>query len=185
MKYILLLLITSPIALFAQSQQPVSKIDLRLGTGTSFLGTGDLQTIMLENELNIKLNQYFTLSEGISFGKSDDGIKQQASFFQFNSNVYFSPFKNGNKNDLRIGTGLSLHAIQDLRQSFAVYKNQELVYSEYTFEKWNTIGLNLIIEHAYTLNDKIIIGLKLFTQPYFNGDINSGILLKVGHKIKN
>jgi hypothetical protein len=33
------------------------------------------------------------------------------------------------------------------------------------------------------LTNRVLIGLELFSQPYFNGDINSGLLFKLGLKI--
>lgn len=167
----------------AYAQETNPEYDLRFGVGTSLLGTGDMRTIMFENELNIKLNNYFTLGEGLGFAKSNYGVFEQASFIQLNSNIYISPFRNNRKNDFRLGTGLSWYSVSDVYQSSATYQNGQLVDSKHVFDKRNSIGFNLIIEHTYHVSENLLAGLKLFTQPYQNGDINSGILLRFGLEI--
>jgi len=185
MKNLALIGIALLISLTGNAQEIKSRMDLRLGIGTSLLGTGDMRTIMFENEVNMKLNSYFSLSGGIGYAKSDYGVFEQASFVQLNANIYISPFKNSRRNDFRIGTGPSWYSISDVYQSSASYKNGQLIDSEYEFDKRSSIGFNLIIENTYLIKEKYLLGLKLFTQPYQNGDINSGILIKWGIKIYN
>jgi hypothetical protein len=60
--------------------------------------------------------------------------------------------------------------------------NGTLLYNEYQFENRNLIGMNIILEDTYSITERLILGLKVFTQPYI-GNINSGILLKIGVKI--
>jgi hypothetical protein len=91
--------------------------------------------------------------------------------------------KNNRRFDFRIGTGLSYYGISDAYEQSAYYENGVLVDLDYSFDKRKSFGYNIIIENSYLLNNRILIGLKLFTQPYFNGDINTGILLKLGLKI--
>ena len=183
MKQLILILIAILIGLNGYAQDVESKYDLKLGIGTSLLGTGDMQTIMFENEINFKLNKYFTLGEGLSFAKSGFSVLEQASFIQLNSNIYISPFKNNRQNDFRFGAGLSWYSISDFYQSSTVYIDEGLLDSEYEFSKRNSLGLNIIIENTYSISEKFLVGLKFFTQPYKNGDINSGLLLKVGLEI--
>jgi len=183
MKKLALIIIAVLIWTTGNAQETESRIDFRFGVGTSLLGTGDMQTIMFENEANIKWNRYFTLGAGLGYAKSDDGVFEQASFIQLNTNVYISPFKNSRKNDFRVGTGLSWYSVSDVYQSSATYQNGQLIDSEYVFDKRSSIGFNIIIENTYSIGEKFLLGLKLFTQPYQNGDINSGIMLKFGIKI--
>ena len=88
------------------------------------------------------------------------------------------------KNDIRIGAGLSLI---DVSYAAAVSKsydsNGNLTGTNYEFYKRDSFGINFILENSYDISHKFLIGLKLFTQPYFNGDINSGILLKTGLRL--
>jgi hypothetical protein len=183
MKKLTLIIIAVLIWTTGNTQETESRIDFRFGVGTSLLGTGDMQTIIFENEANFKLNRYFTLGAGLAYAKSDDGVFEQASFIQLNTNVYISPFKNSSKNEFRVGTGLSWYSVSDVYQSSATYQNGQLIDSEYEFDKRSSIGFNIIIENTYSIKEKYLLGLKLFTQPYQNGDINSGIMLKFGIKI--
>jgi len=38
----------------------------------------------------------------------------------------------------------------------------------------------MVLENTYVINWKYLLGIKLFIQPYLNGDINSGIMAKFG-----
>lgn len=183
MKNLALVAIAVLISLTGNAQDFKSRIDLRLGIGTSLLGTGDMQTIMLENEVNMKLNSYFTFGGELGFGKSDYGVFEHASFIQLNANIFLSPFKNKGRNDFRIGTGPSWYSVSDAYRSSAHYQNGQPVDEDYKFDTRSSIGFNVIIENSYSITERYLLGLKLFTQPYQNGDINTGILLKFGIKL--
>jgi hypothetical protein len=164
-------------------QENVNRLDLRLGTGISLLGSGDMRTFNYENELNLKLNQYFTGSASINLGRSNTGVSVTASFVQGNANIFISPFRNIKRFDFRIGTGLSYYNISDAYEISSQYTNGVLINVDYEFDKRNSFGYNIIIENSYMLTNKFLLGLKLFTQPYSNGDINSGVMLKFGLKL--
>ena len=165
------------------AQENNNKLDLRLGTGVSLLGSGDMTTFNYENELNLRLNQYFTSSISINFGRSNNGVSKTASFVQGNINIFVSPFKNIKRFDFRLGTGLTYYNISYVYESSRQYENGILVDVDYEFDNHKALGFNIIIENTYLLTDKFLVGVKLFTQPYINGDINSGIMLKFGLKI--
>ncbi len=171
------------ISIQAIGQENASKLDLRLGTGISLLGSGDLITFNYENELNLKLNQYFTSGISINLGQSNHGVSKTASFVQGNMNVYFSPFKNTKRFDFRIGTGLTYYSISDVYKLSEYWENGVLVNTAYEFDERSSLGFNVIIESSYLLTDRLLLGLKLFTQPYINGDINSGWMVKLGLQI--
>jgi len=164
-------------------QENTKKIDFRLGAGISLLGTGDMLTFNYENELNLKLNHYFTSSLSLNLGKSINDNYSTSSFVQGNLNVFISPFKNSKRNDFRVGTGLTYYKISETYYTSAQYENGVLVDIQYNLENRRSYGFNVIIEDTYLLTDKFLIGLKLFTQPYYNGDINSGAMLKFGMRI--
>lgn len=166
-----------------KAQSTGSKFDVRLGVGTSLLGTLDMMTTMIENELNLRINNHVTTSGSLGFAKSDYGVGEIASFIQLNSNIYLSPFKNTRRHDFRIGTGISWYSVSDVYQSYSVHQNNVLVYSEYEFENRKSFGFSFILENTYRFKGKYLIGVKLMTQPYLNGDINSGVLIKTGIKI--
>lgn len=166
-----------------QAQEIDSRLDLRSGIGGSFLGSGDMRAIMLENEANLKLNRYFALSGGLGFGMSNDGALDQASFLQLNANVYISPFRNTGRNDFRLGTGLSWYTVSESYNALSISHTGEIVDSEFRSGQRNAIGVNVILENTYSVTERLLVGLKAFTQPYQNGDINSGVLLKFGVKL--
>lgn len=172
-----------------QAQESSQNIDFRVGTGISLLGTGDMQTTVFENELNYKINNYIAGGSSINFGNSDaNGAQKNASFVQGNLNLFFSPFKNNSKNDFRLGAGISYYKINEASEVYCLYNEdptndslQQLIVYNHNARK--SLGFNLIIEDSYTIKDKFILGAKLYTQPYQNGDINSGFMLKTGLKI--
>ena len=164
-------------------QEKTDNLDFRLGAGVSLLGTGDITTFNYENEINYKLNPYFTSSASLNFGRSSQGVSKIASLVQGNINIYFSTFKNNKRFDFRVGTGLTFYNISDARQTGNFLVNGVLADEDYEFRKRNSFGYSFIIENSYLLTDRLFVGLKLFTQPYFNGDINSGLLFKLGFKI--
>ena len=62
-KLIFILSVTLSLTLF--SQENSSKFDFRIGAGSSFMGSGDMTTTAFENELNYRVNNYFTISPSI------------------------------------------------------------------------------------------------------------------------
>lgn len=164
-------------------QERDSKVDLRFGTGLSILGSGDMITCNFENEVNYKLNRFLSASLSLNVGRSNMGVYETASFTQGNINAYFSPLGNNRRNDFRIGAGFTYYAISDAYMESAEYQGDELVDIDYVFRNRNSHGLNIVVENTFALSSRFLIGVKLFTQPYSNGDINSGILLKFGVKI--
>jgi len=178
-KYTLFWIILICASVSTQAQET----DLRFGVGGSLLGTGDMRAIMLENEANLKLNRYFALSGGLGLGTSNDGAFDQASFLQLNANVYVSPFRNTGRNDFRLGTGLSWYTVSESYNALSISHTGEIVDSKLQSDQRNALGFSLIIENTYSVTERLLVGLKAFTQPYQNGDINSGILLKFGVKL--
>ena len=167
----------------AKGQEKTSKFDFRIGSGVSILGTGDMITLVYENELNYKLNNYLTSSISINLGRSNYGVFETSSFTQGNLNIYLSPFKNNKRTDFRVGTGLTEYSVSDAYIYQQTFRNGKLIYTEYQIETRSTYGLNFVIERSSLITDKLLVGVKLYTQPYFNGDINTGILVKMGFKI--
>ena len=179
---LLFLFLLFSIPLYAQEER--SKFDLRFGIGNSLLGSGDIITTTLENEVNYKLNRYFTTAFSLNFGRSSYDALNTASYTQGNLNIYLSPFKNSRRNDFRIGAGLSYYKVSDALIQLANYDRQgNLVQANYLLEVRDSFGGNIILEDTHTIKERFLVGLKLFIQPYLNGDINSGVLLKIGVKL--
>lgn len=179
MKKQFVIFIMLALASSAFAQQTPSKFELKLGLGTSLLGTGDMQTILMENELNYTLNQYFTSSASINFAKSNRGSYESSSYVQGNVNLFFSPFKNTGSHDLRLGTGLSYYSVSDTWQSQVFQDNGEWV-EHYGFQDRGAWGANGILEYGYAITDKLSLGAKAFLQVFGNQDINTGVMFKLG-----
>ena len=164
------------------AQDKTPEIDFRIGLGSSILGSGDLITTMVENEFNLKFNKYFAGSISLVFGSSKAPTRG-AAFWQGNGNLFISPFKNNQVFDLRFGGGFTAYTIEDYYRSYAEWRDGILVATEYTFRRRSAGGFNIIIETSTNISKKTLLGVKLFTQPYSNGDINSGVLFKLGRKL--
>jgi hypothetical protein len=164
----------------AFGQENVRKVDVRLGAGLSLLGSGDMVTFNYENELNVKLNKYFSASASINLGRSNKGVYETASFTQGNLNVFLSPFKNTRRFDFRFGPGFTYYNVSDAYMSSQIWEGGVPVQTNYRFENRNSYGYNLTIEGSFLITERFLIGVKFFTQPYHNGDINSGGMLKLG-----
>jgi len=177
--FLLTILAFSTIAVFGQKE--TKKLDVRVGSGVSLLGSGDVIAYNYETELNYLLNNYISSSLSIDFGGRNMEENVYSNFIQANVNLFVHPFRNNRIVDLRIGTGLSYLNISDSFMSSAHYVDGVLVDVNYRAEQRKSWGVNIIIENTYRLSDQILIGVKLFSQPYFNGDINSGALLKLGY----
>ncbi len=112
------------------------------------------------------------------------GVFETASYLQGNLNLFISPFKNTRRNDSRVGTGVSFYNVSDARLLSSRHDaSGDLIEAEYGFDERNSYGYNIILEDTYSFTNKFLVGFKLFSQSYFNGDINSGILLKFGVRI--
>ncbi|MCF8232661.1 MAG: hypothetical protein K9J27_10770 [Bacteroidales bacterium] len=177
-KILVIILFISSLHVIAQQEN--SNVNLRFGSGLSLLGTGDMITLNVENEVNYIMSQIFTGSASLNYGRSTYGVYEAASFFQGNLNFFLAPFGNTTRNVFRIGTGLSYYSVTDVRKNTLVCGVGQTPEEVISYETRNAFGYNVIIENTYAISDRFLIGLKLFTQPYFNGDINSGVLLKGG-----
>lgn len=180
-KYLITILLT--ISVFIAAQNSTSKFDIRLGSGISFLSSGDMTTSIYENELNYKLNPYLSNSLAIDFGRSNRGVYENVSLFQANFNGFISPFKNNLRNDFRIGVGLSFIDISKVYLQSTEFVNDQLVRQVFLIDMKNGLGVNLILENTFMINKRFFVGIKLFSQHYFKINTNSGVMLKCGMKI--
>jgi len=177
--FIFLALSFNPFNLSAQNNE--QDFDVRFGISRTILGTGDMSTLGFDTELNYRINPYLTASTSVGYGKSTGGIFLTTSYLQGNFNVFVSPLKNIKINDFRVGTGLSVMSVSDVYIGMIFTDGFQREIIEY--DDRTTVGFNIMIENTYAINDKYLIGAKIFTQPYLNGDINSGILIKFGVRI--
>ena len=162
------------------AQENLSRVDVKLNMGMTRLGTGDMNVFHIENEISYRLNDWFSTSASLAYGKSDAGVSLTSSYYQLNANLFLSPFRNTGRHNFKIGGGLSGMNISEVRISSYATLPDGQVDIDHTYSNWNAGGFNIIIEHEYRFMDRYLIGGKLFTQPYTTGDINSGLLLKLG-----
>ena len=173
--FLLLLLLGGALA----TAQP-ARLDLRLGVGPALLGTGDMAALVLENEVNYRLSPYLSTSASLGYGRSNQGFFETTSFLQGNVNFFVSPFRNDRTYDLRIGGGLSAYGVTDTYISRVEYELGGISDIDHVVDRRRTAGANVIVENTFALGPQWRLGLKLFTQIYRNGDIQSGALLKLG-----
>lgn len=174
-KIIILIFITCSVSVFAQNRS------LQLGLGASFLGTGDFYTGLFEAEVGYKLNPYISSAFGLNsaLGYRGNEIKERVTYQQGNANVFISPFRNDKRVNFKLGSGVSVNFVQEKRINWLSSNTNNMFY----YESRIAVGLNMIVESSIAINENMFIGLKGFIQPYINGDINSGILVKIGTTI--
>jgi len=178
----LALFITCSTSLLAQDiHRETAKRDFRMGTGLSLLGTGDLWAIQVESEVNYKLLPHMAVAGAVTLGSSPFLSEESTTFVQLNANGFLSPFRNDRFIDFRVGGGLSYYVINEMRSRDVWYYDSDILYrfSETSVLR-HALGANIIIETTLQLTENLLLGAKAFTQPYLNGDINTGVMGKIG-----
>lgn len=174
-----------------QAQNKSSKIDIRIGAG--IIPSSSLNAPhVIQNEINYKLNNYLTVSAGLSFGKNEGGNYSE-SYQQWNLNGFFSPLKNNKKHDIRIGGGLSSMSytsitadgyIRTNNQTTTsinnVFGNDDIAIIGETKSAKNLLGYNSIIEYNYKLNSRFLTGIVYQLQNFPDGRYRDLYLLKIG-----
>jgi hypothetical protein len=163
----------------AQSKD-MSSVDVKLGIGASFLGTGDMLVGKVEAELSKKWNRIISNSISLNLGYGDsklyDKFNQQKTFItHLDANLFVSPFGNHRLYNFKLGTGLSLMYVSDN------YPTRYIWYGPPA--RRASIGGNMIVEQEITIAKRNLFGLKAMIQPYLNGDIATSVMLKIGRKL--
>ena len=160
--------------------QTLPRHEFRLGFGPSLLGTGDMRCLAIENEYNYRLNSYFKIAAAVQLGSSENGVFIHSNFRQAGLNLYLSPSKNNGKGDFRIGTGLNYYRVYNVFASSTTSVNG-VVVDETIVRGWEkSAGAAIQMEYSRMVTSALSLGLKAYSNPYFNGDIQSGILLRAG-----
>jgi hypothetical protein len=159
-----------------------STVDVKLGVGASFLGSGDLLVGKLEGELTKKWNRFLSNSVALNFGYGDDNWYsdypwQRTFTTHLDGNVFLSPFGNHHRYNLKLGTGLSLMYVADS------YLVGDRGFQGRRPDRRASIGYSLIVEQEIAVGERGVFGLKTMIQPYLNGDIATSVMLKVGRKL--
>ena len=155
------------------AQQDYSnKFDFKFGTGIGFMGWGDLLAVCFENELNYKINDYFTTSVGLGYGRNIGNgnyvFEQHNDYLLGSLNGFISPFRNNRRNNFRIGGGYT-YLNQATSYIAAIY---HFPYEDirYVKDSYSAHCFNVIVEDEYRITTRLMIGAKLF----YTGDIKDG-----------
>ncbi len=177
-KFLVFLILSISLNLSAQQNQ---KQSISFGTGISYTGSGDITYANFELEGAYKLNIFFSSSASYTFGKRNDigGWYKDFKAQALNVNLFYSPFENTKKNDLKVGGGVSY---ADFNTSYWQTFSGG-IYSDLIEEKSKTLGFNFIFENAYLLSKSVILVGKLQGQSYSNGDIIWSAFIKLGFYI--
>lgn len=168
--------------MFAQTTE--NKTWLRLGSGVSLLGTGDLKIHHFDMELHYKFNRFLAVNSSFTYGYGFNNYSSPVTnMHKGNLNFLFAPFSYDRNYQLEIGGGLTYHHVSSMAVTRRRYVNGEIVEIEYQHELYRSFGYNMILENSFRINEKYRLGLKIFITPYFNGDIHSGLELKCGIKL--
>ncbi|MBD0255681.1 MAG: hypothetical protein ICV83_08170 [Cytophagales bacterium] len=159
-----------------------STVDVKVGLGASFLGSGDLLVGKLEGELTKKWNRFLSNSVALNLGYGDDewysDYPWQRTFTtHLDGNVFLSPFGNHHRYNLKLGTGLSLMYVADS------YLAGDQGFLGRRPDRRASLGYSLIVEQEIAVGKRGLFGLKTMIQPYLNGDIATSVMLKVGRKL--
>ena len=191
-RLLLIFILLNSLQLFSQNE--VKKLNYLFGVGIYKFNIYQDCLYSFENEINLRINDYFSSSFSLNYGKSFsnkevDRIKKETNL-NCNINFFISPFKNTKKNNFRIGTGVTYTNWTRIYSSGTVfyhiqYENGEFIPVArfiYNLQEIKTIGLNFIIEDTYLIKDKFLIGFKAYNQFLkFDDDyISIGLLLKIG-----
>ena len=91
MKKTIILLLTFTLLLNLNAQQTKNKFDFKFGTGIGFMGSGDMVALGFENDINYKINDYFSTGILLNYGKSDLGVDIHSDYIMGGLNIFFSP----------------------------------------------------------------------------------------------
>lgn len=169
---------------FMLAQETESGTWLRLGSGVSLLGTGDLGIHHFDTELHYRLNRFLAVNSSFTYGYGFNNYNSPVTnMLKGNANLLFAPFSYKRRYQLEIGGGLAYHHVSSMAVISRKFTNGEIVETQYRHFLYRSFGYNVILENSFRINDKYRLGLKIFITPYFNLDIHSGLELKWGIKL--
>lgn len=172
---LLLIVIAMIVTMTCFAQEQPSRIDFKTGAGVGFMGSGDVLTLSFENELDYKLNSFFTAAAAVGIGRSFETKDDKNDYLHGSLTLFVSPFRNDRKNNFRIGLGYTF--INETRL-YQMYANSPIVYDYFTT---NEHAFNFIIGYDYKYSDRYSIGAKAYTiGSSISGGILTGAMLVFG-----
>ncbi len=180
MKKTIIIIIALVATLSLTAQENTQKFDFKIGSGLGFMGSGDLIALCFENELNYKLNNYFSTSLSLSMGRSVEFKGRHNDYLQGSLNIFISPFRNDKRNNFKIGLGYT-RINETVTYLSSSYSYPDTYINEFKYWGSSINGFNMIIENEYKITSRFLIGGKLFvTGGIDEGGIVSGGMLKLG-----
>lgn len=175
MKKVTIILSFMLLGTMLSAQEQPSRLEFKAGAGVGFMGSGDVLTFSFENELDYKLNAYFTASAVVGIGRSFETKHDKNDYLHGGLTLYVSPFRNDGKNNFRIGFGYIFINETCLYQAYA---NRPIVYDYFTTNEHAT---NLVLDYRRQFNSKMSVGGKLYTIGGLEaGGILTGAMLVFG-----
>ena len=164
---VIILIVLSPISYLLAQQDYSHKFDLKIGNGLGFMGWGDVTVVSFENELNYRINNYFTtaVSIGIGRGTQNDEFKRHNNYLQGSVNVFVSPFRNNKINNFRIGGGYSY--INEVAAGIGGIRYYPVYEEDYYKDEYSVHCYNIIIEDEFKITTRLMIGAKFFLTGNF------------------
>ncbi len=169
MKKVTIILSFKLLGTILSAQEQPSRLEFKAGAGVGFMGSGDVLTLSFENELDYKLNAYFTASAVVGIGRSFETKHDKNDYLHGGITLYASPFRNDGKNNFRIGLGYTF--INETR----LYR-ESATSLDYDYFTSNEHAFNFIIGYDYKYSDRYSIGAKAYTI----GNSSSGGILTGG-----
>ena len=158
-----------------------NKASFYFNFGAGILKSSKVAAPSFENEISVKMSKYFSSGLVVAYGRGNNGTYKTSSFFQGNMNLYFVPFGNYRKNNLKLGTGISIINITNAIEVPGICTPP--VTDNY-FKNLTAAGYNFILEDTHFISEKHFIGIKLFYQSYPNiKESGWGVFLKWGVRI--
>ncbi len=173
------IILATVVSLNAFSQDLRDKFDFRLGVGVMNFPSERDGSSMLEYELNYQINTLLAASASLNLGR-EDGY----SYHQWNLNLFVTPFKKKQWQTLRLGMGIASHKATRSIEIFTSFYSTNYIHNQtiYIPYKETVLGHNIILEKTFPIREKWLLGIKAFTQFYWNRDLNYGFLAKVGRR---
>ncbi len=158
-----------------------SKFDFKFGIGQTRLWS-DLVANSIENEINYRFHKNLSLSYALTLG-TDRNEDEGSTFWRGNVNLFYSPFKNTRKWDLRFGLGLARFSQTGyFTASYGYDENGEIRIRRFLTTESERYDVILTMESSYCITSRTMVGLKIL-RPYDASSVDRGFYLKVGFKI--
>ncbi len=159
--------------------------EVKVGVGTSLLGTGDVLVAKLEGEAIHQWNRILSGSVAVGIGYGDtqwydpdefSTLFSRDAIVHLDGNAFVSPFGNDKLYQLKLGTGPSVMYVRD--ESYRDYTG--FIWRRESLEQRFSLGASMIVEQEVRLRQSYTAGLKAMFQAYLNGDVSPTLLVKMG-----